>query len=87
MLDEPLVCFFWRFADTVDYWIFQLRLCILDAICGPEPPIAADLEREGIATECRGFRGCLGRTSDIERRQDCSVHRRPCRRQVPFPYT
>lgn len=36
MPDGPLACFFWRFADAVEYWIFQLRLCILDAICGPK---------------------------------------------------
>jgi hypothetical protein len=32
---------------AVDYWIIQLRFCILDAICGPEPPTAVDQEREG----------------------------------------
>jgi hypothetical protein len=42
MPDEPLACFFWRFADAIDYWIIQLRLYILDAICGPEPPNAGD---------------------------------------------
>jgi hypothetical protein len=42
-----LASFFWRFANTIDYWIFQLRLRILDAVCGPEPPTAADQERTG----------------------------------------
>jgi hypothetical protein len=36
MPDGPLTSVFRRFADAVDYWIFQLRLCILDAICGPK---------------------------------------------------
>jgi hypothetical protein len=52
MPDGPLACFFWRSADAVDYWIIQLRLWILDAICGPEPPTAVDQERGGIATVC-----------------------------------
>jgi hypothetical protein len=42
-----MVCLFWRFVDAVDYWILQLRLCIVDAICGPEPLTAADKERGG----------------------------------------
>jgi hypothetical protein len=32
----PLASLFWRFTDAVNYWTFQLQLCILDAICGPE---------------------------------------------------
>jgi hypothetical protein len=66
MPDGPLACFFWRFAVTVEYRIFQ-RLCILDAISSPEPPTAVDQQRERDRDrDAVGFPGCLGRTSDIE---------------------
>jgi hypothetical protein len=47
MPDGPMVYLFWRFVDAVDDWILQLRMCIVDAICGPEPLTAADKERAG----------------------------------------
>jgi hypothetical protein len=36
MPNGPLASLFWRFTDAINYWTFQLQLCILDAICGPE---------------------------------------------------
>ena len=46
MVDGPLVRFFWRVLDALDYWLGQARLGIVDAMCGPEPPTPADEKRE-----------------------------------------
>jgi hypothetical protein len=35
MADRPLVRFFWRVLDRLDYWIMQARLWTVDAVCGP----------------------------------------------------
>jgi hypothetical protein len=43
MLHGPL---FSRILDRVDYLITSARLRVLDWICGPEPPTAADRQRE-----------------------------------------
>jgi hypothetical protein len=84
MPDGRLLCLFWRCADALDYWVFQLRLFILDAICGPEPPTAADQECEWDAV---GSPKCLAEHPTLSNRRNCLMRRRPCRRQVPFPYT
>jgi hypothetical protein len=35
MADRPLVRFFWRVLDSVDYWPTQARLWLAHAVCGP----------------------------------------------------
>jgi hypothetical protein len=37
MADRPLVHFFQRVLDAVDYRVTQARLWLADAVCGPEP--------------------------------------------------
>jgi hypothetical protein len=37
MADRPLVRFFWRVLDAVDYWVTQVRLWLAEAVCGPDP--------------------------------------------------
>jgi hypothetical protein len=37
MTDRPLVNFFWRVLDAVDYRMTQARLWLADAVSGPEP--------------------------------------------------
>ena len=35
MSDKPMVRFFWRAFDRLDYWLTQARLWLADAVCGP----------------------------------------------------
>jgi hypothetical protein len=35
----------WRALDWLDYWIWNARLRIVDAVYGPEPETEADRER------------------------------------------
>jgi hypothetical protein len=37
---------YWHLLDTLDYWLTQLQLWLVDAVCGPEPETAADQWRE-----------------------------------------
>jgi hypothetical protein len=37
MADSPLVRFFWRVLNAVDYPVTQRRLWVADAVCGPDP--------------------------------------------------
>jgi hypothetical protein len=37
MTDGPLVRFFWRVLDAVDYWLTQARLWLVEAVYDPEP--------------------------------------------------
>jgi hypothetical protein len=37
MADRPLVRFFWRVLDWLDYWLTQARLWLADAVRGPLP--------------------------------------------------
>jgi hypothetical protein len=37
MAARPLVRFFWRVLDAVDYRVTQARLLVTDAVCDPEP--------------------------------------------------
>jgi hypothetical protein len=46
MADGPLARLFWRAVDAVDYSLTQVRLGIVDAVCGPEPRNPADEKRE-----------------------------------------
>jgi hypothetical protein len=46
MADGPLRRLFWRVADELDYLWTLATLRILDALVGPEPETAADLQRE-----------------------------------------
>jgi len=45
MADKPLVLFFWRVLDRLDYWLTQARLWVAGAVCDPEPEMAADRQR------------------------------------------
>ena len=45
MADSPLVRFFWRAFDRLDYWLTQARLWLVDVVCGPELETAADRQR------------------------------------------
>jgi hypothetical protein len=42
MVDKPLVRFFWRALDRLDYRLTQARLWVADAVCGPERFNTAD---------------------------------------------
>jgi hypothetical protein len=35
---------FWRFVDRLDYWFWDVRLRIVDAVYGPDPETDADRE-------------------------------------------
>jgi hypothetical protein len=42
MIDRLLVSLFWCVVDAVDYWWMQMRLGIVDAVCGAEAETAGD---------------------------------------------
>jgi hypothetical protein len=37
MADRPLVSFFWRVLDALDYSLAQARLWVVGVVCGPFP--------------------------------------------------
>lgn len=43
---------FWGLLDWLDYWIWDARLRIADAVYGPEPEMEADRERSRKKWQC-----------------------------------
>jgi len=41
-----MIRFVWSVMDRFDYAITSVRLRVVDWICGPDPPTAADRQRE-----------------------------------------
>jgi hypothetical protein len=41
---------YWRVADWLDYQVMNIRLRIIDGLCGSEPETEADWERDDLGT-------------------------------------
>ena len=47
LTDRRLAQLYWGALDTLDYWVTQAQLWLVDAVCGPEPETGADQCRAG----------------------------------------
>ena len=42
LTDRRLARLYWRLLDTLDYWVTQAQLWLVDVVCGPEPETGGD---------------------------------------------